>query len=109
MHSPNLCRTPKTGTSTLLRARGDEPTYTIILLMGIWMSLMKYPIKPIKRNPIPTAWVILTNSVGKKGGLIQMTFKGGTKVPRLSGLVQRWRSWVLSLVNLRGTSRTLLK
>lgn len=44
-----------------------------MLLMGIWMSLTKYPMKPMTANPIPTILQIWTYSVGA----CEATIEGG--------------------------------
>lgn len=41
-------------------------TYTIILLIGIWINLTKKPIKPIIAKPIAVAMAIFWNSGIKK-------------------------------------------
>lgn len=38
----------------------------MMLLMGMWMSLTKKPMKPIMANPIAVAMAIFWNSIGKK-------------------------------------------
>lgn len=38
-------------------------TYTIMLLIGIWISLTKNPMKPIIQKPIAVAIAIFWNSV----------------------------------------------
>lgn len=42
------------------------PTNT--LLTGIWISLMKYPMAPMMRKPMPTACEILMNSLRSAAG-----------------------------------------
>lgn len=42
-----------------------EYTYTMMLLMGMWISLTKNPIKPIMQKPIAVAMAIFWNSVNK--------------------------------------------
>lgn len=37
-------------------------TYTMMLLMGMWMSLTKNPMKPMMANPIAVAMAIFWNS-----------------------------------------------
>lgn len=41
-------------------------TYTIILLIGIWINLTKKPINPIIANPIAVAMAIFWNSAKNK-------------------------------------------
>lgn len=41
-------------------------TYTMILLMGMWISLTKKPINPIIAKPIAVAMAIFWNSTKKK-------------------------------------------
>lgn len=41
-------------------------TYTMMLLMGMWMSLTKNPMKPIMAKPIAVAMAIFWNSRDKK-------------------------------------------
>lgn len=55
-------------------------TYTIMLLMGMWISFTKKPMKPMIAKPIAVAMEIFWNSLR-------------------SGLVQRLRSLIESLVN----------
>lgn len=38
-------------------------TYTMMLLIGIWISLTKNPMKPIMQKPIAVAIAIFWNSV----------------------------------------------
>jgi hypothetical protein len=38
-----------------VKLRRAERAYTNILLMGMWMILMMYPMNPNKMKPIPTA------------------------------------------------------
>ena len=42
-------------------------TYTMMLLMGMWMSLTKKPMKPMMANPIAVAMAIFWNSDRRKG------------------------------------------
>ena len=53
-----------------LEAPGE--TYTIMLLMGIWMSLTKNPMNPIIRNPTAVAKAIFWNSTEKSYNLFIM-------------------------------------
>merc|ERR1712014_192510 len=62
---------------------------TMMLLIGMWMSLTKKPMKPMIAKPIAVATAILLNSC-------------------LSGLVQRLRRRIESLVKARAGSRTSL-
>lgn len=41
-------------------------TYTMMLLMGMWMSLTKKPMNPMMANPIAVAIAIFWNSVGSR-------------------------------------------
>lgn len=41
-------------------------TYTMMLLMGMWMSLTKKPMKPMMANPIAVAMAIFWNSEGRQ-------------------------------------------
>lgn len=43
-----------------------EKTYTIILLIGMWISFTKKPINPIIANPIAVAIAIFWNSEKKE-------------------------------------------
>lgn len=42
--------------------RSNAVTYTMMLLMGMWMSLTKNPMKPMIANPIAVAMAIFWNS-----------------------------------------------
>lgn len=44
--------------------RRNAVTYTMMLLMGMWMSLTKNPMKPMIANPIAVAMAIFWNSRG---------------------------------------------
>lgn len=42
---------------------GVPATYTMMLLMGMWMSLTKKPMNPMMAKPIAVAMAIFWNSV----------------------------------------------
>jgi hypothetical protein len=46
-------------------ATASDDTYTMMLLMGIWISFTKKPMNPIIANPIAVATAILWNSETK--------------------------------------------
>ena len=41
-------------------------TYTMMLLIGMWISLTKNPMKPMMQNPIAVAIAIFWNSVQER-------------------------------------------
>ena len=45
----------------------------MMLLMGMWMSLTKNPMKPMRPNPMAVAMAIFWNSFLKDGYLISRT------------------------------------
>lgn len=62
---------------------------TIMLLIGMWMSLTKNPMKPMMQNPIAVAIAIFWNS-------------------RRSGFVHRFTKRIESLANKRPGSQKLI-
>lgn len=91
-------------------------TYTMMLLMGMWMSLTKNPMKPIMAKPIAVAMAIFWNS-GRRGkqehkqltempkahvfGRVQQSNEGSATLPFLSGLVHLLTSLMESFTNCR--------
>lgn len=49
-----------------MRERGKCETYTMMLLIGIWMSLTKNPMNPITANPMAVAIAIRWNSAERR-------------------------------------------
>ena len=51
-----------------IQCTADRVTYTMMLLMGMWMSLTKKPMNPMMANPMAVAMAIFWNSAHTSNG-----------------------------------------
>lgn len=63
-------------------------TYTMMLLMGMWMSLTKNPMKPMMANPIAVAMAIFWNSTRRQQSQVRECSIIKTLYPALLALIK---------------------
>ena len=76
-------------------------SYTIMLLMGMWISLTKNPMNPIMANPMAVAIAIFWNSKGLDKSLVPIFLRLIQFKPFLSGFVHLLTKRIESLANCR--------